>query len=328
MKPIAILGEGAWGTAIASVLAHNGYPVRLWCHDASIATQITRDHCNDRYMPMQPIHQLIIATPSLQEAVTDAAHIFISTPVEFFRQIVMQSRPWVQPSQPLVVLSKGIENETCALPAQIIAQVLGASTPCAVVAGPSFAKEVMTKQLTGVSVAAVDQQLAKAVAGLLECHYIRPFLTDDVIGVQCGGAFKNVMAVMIGIAEGAGFSDNTKALLLTRGWRDVLALSAVLGARSETLSGLAGIGDLFLTLTGRYSKNLDVGHRLGQGVPLHTIIEQTGYIPEGVNTIKAVRQFLARQEMSLPLLEHLFAVVFEEAPAAFLVQAIVPSVDY
>lgn len=326
MISVAVLGEGAWGTAIASVLAHNGNAVRLWCHDSSVVESIKKTRINDRYMPQIILADAIQPTTSLHEAIGGAQWIFVSTPVSFVRTVVQQCMKSCVDTQRWIMLCKGIENDTGLLPVAIIHDVLTPDVCVAVLAGPSFATEVVTHKLTGVVVAAADQDLAHQAACLVANDYMRAVVSSDVIGVQCGGAFKNAMAVLIGIAQGSGWADNTRALLLTYGWQEIIQLATCLGARRETLMGLAGMGDLFLTLTGHHSKNFSVGCALGSGRLLVDIVRETGYMPEGANTIKTLKQLQQRHALTLPLFERLYAVVHQAQHPQILLPAIAPSV--
>lgn len=326
MMRVAVIGEGAWGTAIASVLVHNGHAVKLWCYDAAVFQSIEKERCNTRYMPQVVLADTITATTSLDDALDGAQWIFVSTPVSFLRGVMQQCAPSYNVKQGWVFLCKGIENDTGALPLAVAQEILAPDMRVAILAGPSFAVEVAKQQLTGVVVASQDQECAQQAACLLANDYMRIVTSDDVIGVQCGGAFKNAMAVLIGVAQGIGWGDNTRALLLTYGWQEVITLAIRLGAKRETLMGLAGMGDLFLTLTGHHSKNFFVGCELGRGRLLASIVQEMGYVPEGVNTLKTIWQLKQRYGLTLPLFERLYAVVHQAQSPSILLPAIAPSV--
>jgi len=326
MKRVGVIGEGAWGIAISSVLADNGYQVNLWCYDKQIAKQINQDHLNERYMPGFVLSPHIVGLVDLKY-VASLDWVFISTPIKYFRQIVEQCKPYYRMNQRWIILSKGIENGTLMLPSQILAQVLSARIHFAVLGGPSFAKEVMKKQLTGINISATDQSIADDLSVFIKNEYFRPFIINDVLGIQLGGALKNVIAIIMGITDGIKCGDNTKALLFTRGWQEMVALAEALGAQHKTLLGLSGIGDLFLTVTGRYSRNLVVGKALGEGKKLETVLKETGYIPEGINTIKTVKQIIQKYQLSLQLFDTLHAIIFEGVPLKELVRVVVNEVD-
>ncbi len=307
---IAMLAEGAWGTAIATLLAYNGHEVKLWCFHAEVAEEINRVHENKRFLPGIPLDKSIIATSSIDEAACDAEWVFEAIPVKFLRQTVAQAKECFKPNQKWVVLSKGIEQETLLFPTDIIADVLGNDVSLSVLAGPSFARDVAKRKITAVTVAASDCDHARDLQKIVANEYFRPYLSTDMIGVQAGAALKNVITLGIGMLEGAGYTDNTKAFLLTRGLHEMAQLAVRLGGKQETIYGLAGVGDLALTSRGDLSKNLQVGRRFGAGESLDMILEETGYIPEGINTVQSVHQLVETNNLSLPICDGIYRVIF------------------
>jgi glycerol-3-phosphate dehydrogenase (NAD(P)+) len=227
-----------------------------------------------------------------------------------------------------VVLSKGIENESLKVPTQVLAEILDPAIKTAVLGGPSFAQEVMERKLTGVMLASVDQERAQFITSLLANHYFYPWVSDDELGVQLGGALKNVGALLMGIAQGAGFSDNTRAWLFTRCWHELTFIACSLGAQEKTLAGLAGIGDLFLTVLGSYSRNLALGRSIGQGHGVRYAASDVCVLPEGINTIRSVRQLIDQRGLTLVLCQALYAIIFEKARNELLLQAVVSSENY
>ena len=305
MKPIAVIGEGAWGTAIAQVLADNGHQVNLWCCDSSVAASINNEHMNTRYMPGFVLSKNISAEAQLATVLGCSSFVFISTPTVFFRKIIISCKPYYHKEQCWVVLSKGIENESLLVPTQILAQVLDPKITCAVLGGPSFAQEVMERKLTGVTVAAVDKKNADQIAHLVRTAYFYPYTTDDIMGAQLGGALKNVMALLMGIAQGAEYGDNTRAFLFTRCWSELVAIALSLGARSETLFDLAGLGDAFLTVTGKHSRNLALGFAIGKGDRVKSEQAATCELPEGINTLSSLKHVATMRKVNVPLFEAL-----------------------
>jgi len=310
VKRIGVIGEGAWGTAISSVLADNGYQVNLWCVDKKVAQQINQEHKNDRYLPGFILSPHIVAFVDLKD-VANHDWVFISTPTKYFRDVVERCKPYYRMNQRWIILTKGIENKTLMLPSQILAQILSSRVHFAILGGPSFAKDVMEKEVTGVNLAATDQSIAEDVSLLMKNKYFRPFIIGDPLGIELGGALKNVVAVLMGIALGVKWGDDTKALLFTCAWQEMVALAEALGAQNKTLQDLAGIGDLFLTVSGKSSKNLAVGTLFGEGKKLAAILKTTGYTPEGLNTIESVKQLIKKYNLKLPLFNMLYAVIFE-----------------
>ena len=312
MKRISVLGEGAWGTAFASLLADNGYEVTLWCYYPDVAESITKKHLNNKYLPDFVLSENIKATASLKEAVCDVEFVFEAIPVQFLRSVLEQTTDFFSKEQTWVVLSKGIEQETLLLPSQIIDDVFGYETKKAVLVGPSFAHDVMEKQVTGVTLAATDCKVGMILRKMLANDYFRPYVSLDMIGAQMGAALKNVITLGIGLLKGADYSDNAQAFLLTRGLHEIAQVAVAAGGRQETVYGLSGVGDLVLTAMGEKSKNLEVGKELGAGKKLKTILQKTGYIPEGLNTVKSIAQLMSIHELDLPICAGIYSVIYKD----------------
>lgn len=322
MKNVCVLGDGAWGTAVATLLAHNGYTVKLWCHDAAVVETIMRTRVNERYLPGHTLSERIIPTISLEDAVRDTQWIFEAIPVQYLRSVIMDVVPCVTPDQIWVVLSKGIEKDTLLLPTQIIDDIFAHPPKKAVVAGPSFAADLASKQVTAVSIAATDCALAHELQTMLENKYFKPFYSTDLIGVQVGGALKNVITLGVGMLEGAGYTDNTKAFLVTRGLHEMGLMTKVLGGDPATLYGLSGVGDLVLTSLGQLSRNLAVGKRLGRGESLQDIIRELGNAPEGINTVQAIQQLMQKHQLELPICKAVHEIIFAGKKIDHLIAAL------
>jgi glycerol-3-phosphate dehydrogenase (NAD(P)+) len=317
MKFIAVIGEGAWGMAMSSVIAHNGYNVRLWCHDAKVASQLNAEHKNERYMPHQVFSPRIFASTSIEDVVKDAEWVFISTPVKFLRSVVTQCQAFYTKEQRWVVLSKGIECDSLQLPFQVLVDVLGNSLQYAVLGGPSFARDVVNKDLVGVVIGGSNNRVAHEVKFIVGNEYFVPCVMDDLSGIQLGGALKNVAAIIMGCV--AGYAESTRAFIFVRVWQEMCMLARVLGARQETLCGLAGIGDLFLTVSGSASRNLKTGKLLAQGKKIDEIERDLEGVSEGLNTVRAVYKIIQMHDLRLPFLQGLYMVVFEHAdPSLFI----------
>jgi len=319
MKHVCMIGEGAWGTAMSTVLAANGHKVRLWCHDAQVCADMSKTRCAAG-LPDVTLSDLIHPTIDLEAAVCDADWIFEAIPVKFLRGTLEKIKPFFKGNQRWVVLSKGIEQETLLLPGQILEDVFGVEIKMAVVAGPSYAKDVAMQRITAVSLASSDAMIAREVQELLANDYFRPYITSDVIGVQAGTALKNVIALGVGMLRGAGYGDNTQAFLFTRGLHELRMLVRQLGGNEETVFGLAGVGDLVLTAMGSLSRNAEVGIRLGEGQTLEQILQETGYTPEGINTVQSVHQMMERGGMELPICRGIYDVVFNVLPIKDMLQ--------
>ena len=312
MKPIIILGEGAWGTAIATLLAHNGYDVLLWCYHAEIADEINSSHQNSRYLPDIMLDEKIKATSDIQKAITSGQWIFEAIPVKYLRSICQRAKPFINQQHIWVVLSKGIENKTLLFPSEIIKEVFDMAVPIAVFAGPSFAHDVATRSITAVTIAAINCDIATQLQKKLTNDFFRPYTSTDVIGVQVGAALKNVITLAIGMLDGAGYSDNAKAFIFTRGLAEMGLLTRVLGGKEETVYGLSGIGDLVLTSMGEQSRNRRVGKLLGKGESLDHILTSTGYIPEGINTVQSLYDLMKQHHVVLPICVGMYEIIFKQ----------------
>ncbi len=320
MKKVTVLGEGAWGTAVATLLAHNGYEVYLWCHHSELVESINRDHENKRFLSGIRLDKKIIAVASLQEAVEASPWVFEAIPLKFLRSLLIEAQRWVIEGQTWVLLSKGIEQNTLLFPSQIIDEICTARIKTVVVGGPSFAHDVAHKRLTAVTIAAADGADGKALQKLLANDYFRPFITTDMIGVQVGAALKNVITIGMGMLDGAGYADNTKAFLLTRGLQEMEQLNNLLGGRPATIYGLSGVGDLLLSSRGTLSRNLLVGRRLGAGEALPTIVDDLHATAEGINTVAAIYQLMKKRAISLPLCQGIYEVMYEGKTVTELVR--------
>jgi glycerol-3-phosphate dehydrogenase (NAD(P)+) len=309
MKHIAVIGEGAWGTAVATLLAHNGFQVRLWCHYAELVDVINTTHRNERFLPGITLDNKIKAVALFNEAISDAQWIFEAIPVKFLRNVLQQASPYMRSDQVWVVLSKGIEQDSLLFPCQIIDEVFKNKVATAVFAGPSFAMDLAHKKITAVTVATPDKTIGTSLQKIVANEYFCPCLTTDIIGVQVGAALKNVIAIGTGILDGAGYTDNTKAFLLTQGLYEMVQLAQTLGGSQETVYGLSGVGDLVLTAMGTLSRNVALGRQLGQGHNLDTFLH-TSTMPEGINTVQAVRELMRKQHISLPICNGIYEMIF------------------
>ena len=306
-KTILILGEGAWGTAIATVLAHNGHTVRLWCHDASVAQAITKNRVNNRYLPGIKLSEAIIPVTDFSTAGVD--YIAEAIPVAYLRSVVEEIKK-CKPSVPWIVLSKGIENETAMLPSQIIESVMG-KISYAVLVGPSFAKDLAEKQLTAVALAATDKKLQKSVQDLFQNDYLRIYPTQDINGIQVTAALKNVIALAVGLIDGAGYGDNTRTFIFMRGLYEVRSMVKLYGGNEKTCYGLAGFGDTVMTALSEKSRNRECGRRFGAGEPLEKVLATMTGVVEGLNTLKTLHTECAKKKITLPFFQSLYQVFYE-----------------
>lgn len=311
MKPIAVLGDGAWGTAVATVLAANGSRVLLWCHDEQVLSQIqATTRCNQRYLPGIVLDEKITPVNSLQYVLENTQWVFQAIPVQFMRIVFTQAKPYCRPDHRFVSLSKGIEKDTHMFATQIIENVLGSGYSQAVISGPSFARNVARKELTGLVVATVEQQIAADLKVLLENSYCRLTVTHDCTGVEIAGAYKNVIALAAGILQGAGYGENTQALVLTKGFQELIQLSEVFDAKSDTFYGLCGFGDLMLTCLSSQSRNVQAGKLIGAGASYEQAVASINGVVEGFNTVQTIMQLAYKNDLKLCLCQGVHDVIF------------------
>jgi glycerol-3-phosphate dehydrogenase (NAD(P)+) len=310
---LAVLGGGSWGTALAAHLVRSGHEVHLWLREPGLARAINERRENAAYLPGIPLPAALLATTDLSAAAGAAETIFVVIPSEFCRPIYRQLRPVAPADAVLVSATKGIETGTL----QRMTEVAAAEAPghpLAVVSGPSFALEVAQGQPTTVVVAAVDLRVAEAVQRALSSRTFRAYSSDDVMGVEVAGALKNVIAIAAGIIDGLGYGHNTVAALITRGLAEMTRLAVALGGRADTLSGLAGLGDLVLTCTGALSRNRRLGQALGAGRSLAEATAGTHMVAEGVRTTLAARALADRTGIEMPIARQMDAVMYHGKP--------------
>ena len=315
---VTILGAGAWGTALAIALAER-HAITLWARDPAQRAALATDRLS-RYLREVPLPSSVTVADDVGDAIRAADIVLVATPTAGLRAAVALVRD-AGKRLPVVWACKGFEQASAKLPHQIAAETLGADAPCGALSGPSFALEVARGQPTAVTLAAAEIGLARELARELHQRRLRVYYSDDVVGVEVGGAVKNVMAIATGIADGLGLGQNARAALITRGLAEVTRLGVALGGRPETFMGLTGAGDLILTCTGELSRNRRVGLALGAGEALEAILARLGHVAEGVYTASAVDRLARAQGIDMPITRGVCAVLFEGlAPAAAVEQ--------
>jgi len=306
---LAVLGGGSWGTALAAHLRRAGHPVRLWLRDAATADEINRARRNAAYLPGIDLPADLEATPDLARAVGRADTVFVVIPSEFCRGVYRQLRAHAAPSSVIVSCTKGIEIDSLRRMTEVATEE-APGRALAVLSGPSFALEVARQQPTTVVVASAQPGVAEAVQRLVSTRVFRAYSSDDVVGVELAGSLKNVIAIAAGIVDGIGYGSNTVAALVTRGLAEIARLAVVLGARADTLSGLAGLGDLVLTCTGTLSRNRRVGQALGAGRSLAEAMAETRMVAEGVRTTLAACAMAERAGVEMPIAMQMREVLY------------------
>jgi glycerol-3-phosphate dehydrogenase (NAD(P)+) len=268
------------------------------------------------------LYKNITPTKSLIDAVENTEWIFMAVPVQYFRSVLKELKLHFHKKHKWVLLSKGIENETLLLPSQIIEQVLGENVSHVALMGPSFAKDLAERQLTAMTAASKENEIAQELKLLVENEYLKIALSDDTLGVQLCAALKNVVTIGMGILDGAGYTDNTKAMFLVKSLNEIRQLVTALGGKPETVNGFAGIGDLVLTALGQHSRNLQVGRLVGQGQTVAEIIASKKTVAEGVATTDSVYSLIESTSLELPLFESLYHVVHQAAPVETFINAL------
>jgi glycerol-3-phosphate dehydrogenase (NAD(P)+) len=320
-QTIAVIGAGNWGTALANLLAKKGERVRIWAFEPEVADAINQRHENPLYLRDVPLDPSLKATPDIAEAVADASTIISVAPAQHVRRVLRRAASSMRPDALLVSASKGIEKESLATMAEIIEEVAPAlAGRASYLSGPSFALETARELPTAVTVASSDADAAQRAQQLFQTSYFRVYTSDDIIGVELGGALKNVVAVATGMAVGLGLGHNSTAALITRGLAEITRLGTARGANPLTFAGLAGMGDLILTCTGDLSRNRHVGVELGRGRALDEILAETTMVAEGVDTARAAHALALREHIEMPIVAEVHAVLFEGSTAKAAVE--------
>ena len=312
-RVLAVIGAGAWGTALAHLAAGAGHRVRLWCYEPEVAAGIAADRRNERYLPGIPLAPGIASTTDLAEAVAAVDAVILAVPSHAFRTVLTRLVPHLPPGVPLVSATKGIEVETLALMTDVLRDVLPPRSghALAVLSGPSFAAEVARGSPAAVALACRDPLTGRRLRELLTTAHFKLFTTPDVIGVQLGGALKNVIALAAGGSDGLGFGANTRAALITRGLAEITRLGVAMGGQPWTFSGLSGLGDLVLTCTDAQSRNHTVGQRIARGESLERIMADARFVAEGVTTTRAAYALSRKYRVLMPIVEQIHAVLYE-----------------
>lgn len=306
---IAILGAGAWGTALAVHLARIGHAVRIWSVEAPVIAEMRERRANAIYLPDVLLPAAVTPTASLEEALSGVGVVLVVVPSHAVRGVARAARPFLAPRAILVSAAKGLELETLQRMSEVLVQESQGAHPVVAMSGPSFAVEVARELPTALSVASADMSAAARVQAEFRGRFLRLYATDDVVGVEIGGALKNVIAIAAGVAEGLGLGHNAQAALITRGLVEISRLAVAAGGRRETLAGLTGLGDLVLTCTGPYSRNRHVGIELAHGRSLGEILAAMKMVAEGVKTTEAAMALGARHGVELPITEQMAAVL-------------------
>ncbi len=310
----AVIGAGAWGTALASLLSENGHATTIWAFEPDVAEAINTTQANPRFLPGMLLHHELRATTDRAAGVDGAECIVYATPSHVLRDVAASMAPWTARDATLVVATKGIERGRLALMTDVVAEQLP-GRPVVALSGPSFAVEVARRLPTAIVAASDDHAAAVRVQEACSSPSFRVYTHDDVLGVELGGALKNVMAVATGICDGLDLGLNARAALITRGLAEIMRLGIKLGAQPATFAGLAGIGDLVLTCTGQLSRNRSVGLEIGRGATLADVLSGRETVAEGIVTTESAYALAQREGVDMPIVAAVHRVLFERQPA-------------
>ena len=308
---LGIIGAGSWGTALALQAAAGGKPVTLWEYDATIARKLDSERQNSRYLPGITFPDNLLISSNLRDCVSDCSEILVVVPSSAFRSVLQQLKDFIRPEQGIAWATKGLDPDDGELLYQVAQHIFGNNLPLAALSGPSFALEVAQYKPTAISLASNNEDLANRIVKSLHSDTFRIYTSNDLAGVCLGGAYKNVLAIAAGIADGLELGFNTRAALITRGLTEMQRLGLTLGGQAETFTGLAGLGDLVLTCTSDLSRNHRLGAALAKGETLEDIQTNIGQVTEGVETTRVIHKLANTYQTDLPIAEEVYKVLFK-----------------
>jgi glycerol-3-phosphate dehydrogenase (NAD(P)+) len=321
MRPIVVLGAGSWGTALAIQFARGGGPTVLWGRAEDEPERLARERENVRYLPGAKFPPSLAIEPDLEAALGQGDDVVLVVPSGVLRAVLTLIKPLLGPKARIAWASKGFELSTGKLPHQVAQEVLGPRVPVAVLSGPTFAREVGQGLPTAIAVASPDEAFARSLAERISFGGFRAYTQSDIVGVEIGGAVKNVLAIATGCSDGLGFGSNSRVFLITRGLAELMRLGVALGAKRETLMGLAGLGDLVLTCTDDQSRNRRFGRALAAGKPVDAAIAEIGQVVEGYHAAKAVHEVAERHGVDMPICRYVYDVLHRKVPLGDVIES-------
>ncbi|MEW6068357.1 MAG: NAD(P)H-dependent glycerol-3-phosphate dehydrogenase [Nitrospirota bacterium] len=310
MSYISVIGAGSWGTTLACLLADKGYDITLWVFEKDLAEEIDTTRINRVYLPDVTIPERIRITHNIEDSLKKARYVVNAVPSQYTRTVFKEAFQFMLDEAIIISVSKGIERGTLMSVSSILREL--SSHSVAVLSGPSFAKEVMKKLPTAVTLATENKDTGLILQEIFNINNFRVYTHDDMLGVELGGALKNVMAIAAGISDSLGLGNNARASLITRGLAEMTRLGVAMGARQRTFSGLSGIGDLVLTCTSPLSRNYTVGVKLGEGLKIKDILSQTKSVAEGVTTAESAYELSKKYNVEMPIVEQIYKVIYED----------------
>ncbi len=298
IKPISIIGAGAWGTALAQTAAHNG-PVTLWTRKPEHATEINADRENKRYLAGIPLNNQITASSELKTAL-ESEILLLVPPAQALRKTLEALKPYIHTNHKIILCCKGLEKDTALFMTQVAAEILP-NTTVAVLSGPNFAHDIASKKPAATTLACSDKTIAQELQQSIATPLFRPYLTNDILGVELAGALKNIIAISCGITSGLNMGESARASLITRGLAEISRLGLAMGAHQETFLGLSGVGDMMLTCSSKQSRNFSLGHALGQGENIENILTSRTSVTEGVHTAESAANLANKYDVQMPI---------------------------
>ena len=309
MSYIAVIGAGSWGTTLASLLSKKGYDVSLWVYEKDLAEEIERTRLNKVYLPDIRLPENIMVSHRIDEVVNKARYILNVVPAQYTRAVFKEISPYLSNGSAIISASKGIERGTLMTISSVLKELTGHEV--AALSGPSFAKEVIKNLPTAVTLATENRNTGFLLQELFNTNTFRVYTHNDILGVEIGGALKNVIAIAAGISDSLGLGNNARASLITRGLAEITRLGVAMGAEEKTFAGLSGLGDLVLTCTSALSRNYTLGIKLGQGMKLKDILEQTVSVVEGVETAESAFELSNKYNVEMPIVGQVYKIIYE-----------------
>jgi len=317
MSYIAVIGAGSWGTTLAYLLSEKGFDISLWVYEKDLAEEIERTGINKIYLPDVRLPENIKISHQINEVVEKAQYILNAVPAQYTRSVFRESLPSLSSDAIIISAAKGIERRTLMTISSVLKELSGHKV--AVLSGPSFAKEVVKNLPTAVTLATKDKDTGLILQEIFNTNNFRVYTHDDVLGAEIGGSLKNVVAIASGISDGLGLGLNARASLITRGLAEMTRLGVAMGAKERTFSGLSGLGDLVLTCTGPLSRNYTLGTKLGRGMKLKDILDQTISVVEGVATAESAFELSRKYNIEMPIVEQVYEIIYEKKDPALAV---------
>ncbi len=310
---VGVIGAGSWGTALANLLANKGVDITLWVREDEVHQQIKNERMNRVFLPGVELSARLRSVKTFQEALSDRDLVLVVVPSHVFREVLGKMKYHMGSGIPIVAATKGIENDTLMTMSEVAANTLSGISmkDYACLSGPSFAKEVCKKSPTAVTIACEDLKHAEKLQQLFSTEFFRVYISKDVVGVQLGGALKNVIAIAAGVVDGLNFGHNARAALITRGLAEIARLGVAMGANPQTFAGLAGMGDLVLTCTGDMSRNRTVGLRIAQGMDITRIATEMKMVAEGIKTTRSAYELGRKMGVEMPITKEVYHILYD-----------------